>query len=80
MDEELIKIKYRNILNNLYKIKNKYQDLSILFDELDSTIRNNMLIDDKIISEDSFNKKRDSLDFLNQELINEIIPRVSNRT
>ena len=42
MDEEAIKIKYRNLLNKLYIIKNKYEELDDAYDDLNSTIKNNM--------------------------------------
>ena len=80
MDEEAIKIKYRNLLNNLYIIKNKYEELDDAYDDLNSTIKNNMLIDDKIIAQDELEKIKHDINNLESGLNNTIIPIVRNRT
>ncbi len=80
MDEEAIKIKYRNLLNKLYIIKNKYEELDDAYDDLNSTIKNNMLIDDKIIAQDELEKIKHDTNNLESGLNNTIIPIVRNRT
>ncbi len=80
MDEEMIKIKYRDFLNKLYIIKNKYEELDDAYDNLDSTIKNNMLIDDKILVQDEFEQVKQDINDLESTLINTIIPIVRNRT
>ena len=80
MDEEAIKIKYRNLLNKLYIIKNKYEELDDAYDDLNSTIKNNMLIDDKIIAQDELEKIKHDSNNLESGLNNTIIPIVRNRT
>lgn len=80
MDEEAIKIKYRNLLNKLYIIKNKYEELDDAYDDLNSTIKNNMLIDDKIIAQDELEKIKHDINNLESGLNNTIIPIVRNRT
>ena len=80
MDEEAIKIKYRNLLNKLYIIKNKYEELDDAYDDLNSTIKNNMLIDDKIIAQDELEKIKHDINNLESCLNNTIIPIVRNRT
>lgn len=80
MDEEMIKIKYRDFLNKLYIIKNKYEELDDAYDNLDSTIKNNMLMDDKILVQDEFEQVKQDINDLESTLINTIIPIVRNRT
>ena len=80
MNEEMIKIKYRDFLNKLYIIKNKYEELDDAYDNLDSTIKNNMLIDDKILVQDEFEQVKQDINDLESTLINTIIPIVRNRT
>lgn len=80
MDEEAVKIKYRNLLNKLYIIKNKYEELDDAYDDLNSTIKNNMLIDDKIIDQDELEQIKHDINNQESGLNNTIIPIVRNRT
>ena len=61
MDEEMKKIKYRQLLNKLYTIRNKYQELDNVFDDLNATVKENLLIDDKNIKEDDFDDAKNSI-------------------
>lgn len=80
MDEEMKKIKYRQLLNKLYTIRNKYQELDNVFDDLNTTVKENLLIDDKNIKEDTFNDTKNSIISLKEELDGDIIPIVRSRT
>ena len=80
MDEEMKKIKYRQLLNKLYTIRNKYQELDNIFDDLNATVKDNLLIDDKNIKEDDFNDAKNSIISLKDELEGDIIPIVRSRT
>lgn len=80
MDEEMKKIKYRQLLNKLYTIRNKYQELDNVFDDLNATVKENLLIDDKNIKEDDFNDAKNSIISLKDELEGDIIPIVRSRT
>ena len=79
MDNELIKEKYRQLLNKLYRIRNKYQELDRAFDDLNSSIKENLIVDGEIIVVDSFNNIKSTVNSLENELANNIIPNVSNR-
>ena len=80
MDEEMKKIKYRQLLNKLYTIRNKYQELDNVFDDLNATVKENLLIDDKNIKEDDFDDAKNSIISLKDELEGDIIPIVRSRT
>lgn len=79
MDNELIKEKYRQLLNKLYRIKSKYQELDRAFDDLNSNIKENLTVDGEIIVVDSFNNIKNTVNSLENELANNIIPNVSNK-
>lgn len=79
MDNELIKEKYRQLLNKLYRIRNKYQELDRAFDDLNSSIKENLVVDGEIVVESSFNNIKNTTNSLENELVNNIIPNVSNR-
>ena len=79
MDNELIKEKYRQLLNKLYRIRNKYQELDRAFDDLNSSIKENLTVDGEIIVVDSFNNIKSTVNSLENELANNIIPNVSNK-
>ena len=79
MDNELIKEKYRQLLNKLYRIRNKYQELDRAFDDLNSSIKENLTVDGEIIVVDSFNNIKNTVNSLENELANNIIPNVSNK-
>ena len=80
MDEEIIRIKYRNLLNKLYRIKSKYQEIENSYDELNICIRENLLVNNKNVVEDEFYKIKDNTNLLEDKLVNDIIYTVSSRT
>ena len=80
MDEELIKIKYRNLLNKLYRIKSKYKELDNTYDDLNSCIKENLVVDDKNIVENNFSFIKNTSNALKDELVNNIIPIVRSRS
>lgn len=80
MDEEMRKIKYRQLLNNLYMIRNKFQQVDNAFDDLNIAVKENLLVDDKNIEEDVFNNTKNGIISLKDELEGDIIPIVRNRT
>lgn len=79
MDDELIKEKYRQLLNKLYYIKTKYHELDKTFDDLKVSLKENLVIDEEIVVDDSFNNIKSTVNSLENELVNNIIPNVSNR-
>ena len=80
MDEELIKIKYTNLLNILYRLKSKYKELENTYDDLNSCIKENLVVDDKNIVENNFSFIKNTSNALKDELVNNIIPIVRSRS
>ena len=79
MDEELIKIKYRNLLNKLYRIKSKYKELENTYDDLNSCIKENLVVDDIFFVVFNFSFIKNTSNALKDELVNNIIPIVRSR-
>ena len=80
MDEDMRKIKYRQLLNKLYTIRNKCQEVDNTFDDLNAIVKENLLIDDKNIKENDFNDAKNGIISLKDELDGDIIPIVRSRT
>ena len=62
------------------KIKNKYNEIENVYDDLNSCLKENLLIDDKNVVDDTLSLIKDSNNNLKEELSNNIIPTVSSRT
>lgn len=79
-EEEIIRAQYRRLLNKLYNINNKYQELDGLYDDLNNTLKSNLLVDDKSIVEDEFIEMKKGCDNLENELVSSIIPNVRSKS
>lgn len=79
-EEEIIRAQYRRLLNKLYNINNKYQELDSLYDDLNNTLKSNLLIDDKSIVENEFMEMKKGCDNLENELVSSIIPNVRSKS
>ena len=80
MDEEMLRIKYRNLLNKLYVLKNKYRKLDDAFDQLKQAVNNNIAVDKRSPVNDDFSFIDNSINSLNYNLSNDIIPIVRSRS
>ncbi len=79
-EEEIIRAQYRRLLNKLYNINNKYQELDGLYDDLNNTLKSNLLVDDKSIVENEFMEMKKGCDNLENELVSSIIPNVRSKS
>ena len=79
-EEEIIRAQYRRLLNKLYNINNKYQELDELYDDLNNTLKSNLLVDDKSIVENEFIEMKKGCDNLENELVSSIIPNVRSKS
>ena len=55
MKDELLRRKYRNLLNKLYPIINKLEFLYDDHDKLVISLKNNILVDNKIVEPEIYN-------------------------
>lgn len=79
MDDEILKVKYRKLYSNLKVIKDKLDDLEIAYNELNSGIKETLMLNDKILEEDKFNFIKEETDSIRSELVDYIIPEVSKK-
>ena len=79
-EEEIIRAQYRRLLDKLYNINNKYQELDGLYDDLNNTLKSNLLVDDKSIVENEFIEMKKGCDNLENELVSSIIPNVRSKS
>ena len=76
--EELLKIKYRNLRNNLYSIKVKLADINYSFDTLYNSIISNITIDKKIPNEDAFMDIKESIKNVSEEMSGSLLSYVND--
>lgn len=76
---EILRQKYRNLRSQLLDIKNRLEKLETTHDAVFSYIKQSLLINNKIVEEESFRSlKDDEKDILNR--LNNVITQVTNRT
>ena len=80
MEEEMIRVKYRYLQSKLYDIKNKLHDMNNLTEDIKSSLKQSIIIDDKIVEEDLFDSIKNEQQDVYEELVLEILPTVSNRS
>lgn len=79
MDEELMKVKYRQLKNQLTEIKEELELLKDDYNDLNGTIKETLLIDDKIVEEDLFISISNDTDKVLNELTNVVIPIINSK-
>lgn len=80
MEEEMIRVKYHYLQSKLYDIKNKLHDINDVTEDIKSSLKESIIMDDKIIEEDLFDSVKDRQLKIYEELVSEILPTVSNRS
>lgn len=76
MEESLSKSNYLSLYNDLSKIKNKIKDLDLSHDELESILKESLLINNEMLNNETFDTVKKTEQQILDELTNEIIPRV----
>ncbi len=67
------------LYNSLLTIKTKLKELEELSNELFSTSQESLLINNEIVDKDSFEILKKTENQILNELINDVIPKVSNK-
>lgn len=78
-DDTLLKVKYTQLYNELKSIKDKLNDLDMVYNELNNALKETLMLDDKIIEEDMFKSIKEETNSIRSELVDFIIPEVSKR-
>lgn len=79
MDEEIIRIKYIRLKNNVINIRNKVLGLSTYNNKLINSIEDILLVDDKIYNESEIKSVYSDSKRIISEINNSIIPSINRK-
>lgn len=79
INDVILKEKYLNLQSNLYDIRIKLTSLIEDYDLLKSSVKNALLIDDKIVEEELFSLISKELGNVFTELTDNVIPSINNK-
>ncbi len=78
MDEkELLRQKYRYLLQRLYNISDKMNDLEQNFDDLIVSLKENIECSDNIVNEEYYNRQKNNITYIENELNNQVISNIN---
>ena len=78
MDEkELLRQKYRYLLQRLYNISDKMNDLEQNFDDLIVSLKENIECNDNIVNEEYYNRQKNNITYIENELNNQVIRNIN---
>lgn len=79
MSEEILKQEYIILRDKLYIIKKNLIELEDIYEDLIINVKDNFMIDNKIIFEENFDKIKTVLKTIKEETLNEIIPNINDK-
>ena len=77
--QELLRIKYRNLRNNISSISSKLSDINASYDMLHNSIRSNIKLDGRMPNEDEFIKIHDEIRGVKSEVSGSLIPYINSK-
>ncbi|HIS38943.1 MAG TPA: hypothetical protein IAB45_05480 [Candidatus Onthousia faecavium] len=78
MDEkELLRQKYRYLLQRLYNISDKMNNLEQNFDDLIVSLKENIECSDNIVNEEYYNRQKNNITYIENELNNQVISNIN---
>lgn len=77
---ERLRRKYRNLLNELYKIRNKMNKLSTNYQTFSSLLEDTVQIDEKMFEEEEILIIKKELESVKSDLNGNLIQRVASKT
>ncbi len=78
MDEkELLRQKYRYLLQRLYNISDKMNNLEQNFDDLIVSLKENIECSDNIVNEEYYNRQKNNITYIENELNNQVIRNIN---
>ena len=78
-EEEIRRMKYRNLRRNLTSIRSKVNNLQMNVSEVESNLKQTVLIDNKIVEEEAYGKIKRDISSVSSELNTSLIPMVNNK-
>lgn len=77
--QEMLKIKYRNLRNNINAINAKLSDLNASYDTLHSSIKNNLKINNKMPNEDIFVNIHNDINSVKNEVSGRLLHFINSK-
>ena len=77
---ERIKRKYRNLLSDLYKIRNKLSKLSSNYQSFIAHLEDNVQIDEEMFENEEILSIKKEIESIKSDINGNLIPRVSSKT
>lgn len=77
---ERIKRKYRNLLSDLYKIRNKLSKLSSNYQSFITHLEDNVQIDEEMFENEEILSIKKEIESIKSDINGNLIPRVSSKT
>lgn len=78
MDEkELLRQKYRYLLQRLYNISDKMNNLGDNFDDLIVSLKENIECNDNIVNEEYYNRQKNNITYIENELNDQVIRNIN---
>ena len=79
MTDEILKVKYRDLYNKLKEIKEELELLKDEYNDLYGIVKQGLLINDKVIEEDTLISISNNQEEILNELTNVLIPIVTSK-
>ena len=77
--QELLKIKYRNLRSNINAINTKLRDLDNIYDGLLASTKNNLKINDRLPNEDTFVSIHNDIKNVRNEISGRLLPYINSK-
>ena len=79
MNDEMLRVNYRILKDRLNVIKGKMNLLDDAYEDLVLTIKDSFCVDDDLVFEEELSNIKNDFIYINNELVNDVIPYVNNK-
>lgn len=79
MNNEELKLKYKNLFYNVNSINNRLSNVLSRVNDLNAYLKENAVIDDQIIEKEIYNTTKNELEKVSNELNYSLIPSLRNK-
>jgi len=79
MDDDVKRLKYIRLKNNVIRIKSKISNLNYIHNRMINIIEATLLIDGKILDNEKINNIRNNTKNIESEISNNIIPSINRK-
>lgn len=79
MNDEELKLKYKNLFYNVNSINNRLNNVLSKVNDLNTYLKENAVIDEQIIEKENYNKAKNELNSVTNEINYSVIPSLRNK-